>query len=39
MAGLAGETVGVYTLISMIGQGGMGTVWLAERNDEDLSGR
>jgi eukaryotic-like serine/threonine-protein kinase len=31
--GLAGQTVGVYTLISQIGQGGMGSVWLAERND------
>ena len=27
------QTVGVYTLISQIGQGGMGSVWLAERND------
>ena len=31
--GLAGQEVGVYTLISQIGQGGMGSVWLAERND------
>jgi len=31
--GLAGQTLGVYTLISQIGHGGMGTVWLAERND------
>ncbi len=31
--GLAGQTLGVYTLISPIGQGGMGSVWLAERND------
>ena len=30
---LAGQNVGVYTLISQIGQGGMGSVWLAERND------
>ena len=30
---LAGETLGAYTLISVIGQGGMGSVWLAERND------
>src|SRR5580704_18906196 len=31
--GLAGQTVGAYRLISPIGQGGMGTVWLAERSD------
>jgi eukaryotic-like serine/threonine-protein kinase len=32
-AGLAGQKLGPYTLISQIGQGGMGSVWLAERND------
>jgi eukaryotic-like serine/threonine-protein kinase len=31
--GLAGQVIGSYTLISQIGQGGMGSVWLAERND------
>jgi serine/threonine protein kinase len=31
--GFAGETVGAYRLLSMIGQGGMGMVWLAERSD------
>jgi len=31
--GRTGLTVGAYTLISAIGQGGMSTVWLAERND------
>jgi serine/threonine protein kinase len=31
--GLAGQTVGAYKLVSLIGQGGMGTVWLAERAD------
>src|SRR5262245_18367505 len=30
---LAGETIGPYRLLSLIGQGGMGTVWLAERCD------
>ncbi len=30
---LAGKTIGVYKLIGQIGQGGMGSVWLAERND------
>jgi serine/threonine protein kinase len=31
--GLAGQTLGPYKLISQIGQGGMGSVWLAERSD------
>jgi eukaryotic-like serine/threonine-protein kinase len=31
--GLAGQTLGPYTLMSQIGQGGMGSVWLAERSD------
>jgi serine/threonine protein kinase/Tol biopolymer transport system component len=31
--GLVGQSLGAYTLVSQIGQGGMGTVWLAERND------
>src|SRR5579872_2653322 len=31
--GLAGQSVGAYTLVSQIGQGGMGTVWLARRSD------
>jgi serine/threonine protein kinase/tetratricopeptide (TPR) repeat protein len=30
---LAGQTLGAYTLVSRIGQGGMGIVWLAERSD------
>jgi serine/threonine protein kinase/tetratricopeptide (TPR) repeat protein len=32
-AGIAGETLGAYTLVSPIGQGGMGSVWLAIRSD------
>ena len=32
-AGLAGQKVGAYTLVSQIGQGGMGAVWLAKRSD------
>src|SRR5580704_11454808 len=31
--GLAGQTIGAYTLVSQIGQGGMGSVWLARRSD------
>lgn len=31
--GLAGQTIGAYTLLSPIGEGGMGSVWLAERSD------
>jgi eukaryotic-like serine/threonine-protein kinase len=30
---LAGQRIGAYTLTSPIGQGGMGSVWLAERSD------
>jgi len=30
---LAGQSVGAYTLVSLIGQGGMGSVWLARRSD------
>ncbi len=30
---LTGQTLGVYRLVSPIGQGGMSSIWLAERND------
>src|SRR5262245_17642001 len=33
MPSLEGQIVGAYRLISLIGQGGMGSVWLAERCD------
>jgi eukaryotic-like serine/threonine-protein kinase len=36
---LVGQTVGAYTLVSPIGQGGMGTVWLARRSDSRFEGR
>jgi tetratricopeptide (TPR) repeat protein len=32
-ATLEGQTVGPYTVRSLIGHGGMGTVWMAERTD------
>src|SRR5215472_10237857 len=37
-APLTGETVGAYTLEAPIGQGGMGTVWLARRSDGRFEG-
>ena len=36
---LAGQIVGAYRLMSPIGQGGSGTVWLAERCDGRFEGR
>lgn len=38
-ASLAGQTVGAYTLECPIGQGGMGSVWLAQRSDGRFEGR
>ncbi len=38
-ASLAGQTIGAYTLISLIGQGGMGNVWLARRSDGRFEGQ
>src|SRR5215470_6657140 len=35
----AGQVVGAYTLVSPIGHGGMGTVWLAERSDGRFEGK
>jgi eukaryotic-like serine/threonine-protein kinase len=36
---LEGQIVGAYRLLSLIGQGGMGSVWLAERCDGRFEGR
>jgi eukaryotic-like serine/threonine-protein kinase len=35
----AGQTVGAYTLVAPIGEGGMSTVWLAGRSDGRFRGR
>ena len=36
---LAGTTIGAYRLVSPIGYGGMGSVWLAERSDGRFEGQ
>jgi serine/threonine-protein kinase len=38
-ASLTGQRVGAYTLESLLGEGGMGTVWLASRSDGRFEGR
>ena len=38
MTSLAGQAFGAYTLVSLIGQGGMGSVWLARRSDGRFEG-
>src|SRR5262249_1766199 len=37
-ASLSGQTFGAYTLVSLIGHGGMGNVWLARRSDGRFEG-
>ena len=38
-ATLSGVIIGAYTLISRIGEGGMGTVWLGQRSDGRYEGQ
>jgi serine/threonine-protein kinase len=36
-AAFTGSTIGAYTIVSALGEGGMGSVWLAERSDGRFS--
>jgi eukaryotic-like serine/threonine-protein kinase len=38
-ATLVGTQLGAYTISKLIGHGGMGTVWLADRSDGQFDGR
>jgi tetratricopeptide (TPR) repeat protein len=38
-ASLAGQKIGAWTLVSSVGQGGMGSVWLARRSDGRFEGQ
>jgi serine/threonine-protein kinase len=37
-ASMVGQRIGAYTLVSLVGHGGMGTVWLARRSDGRFEG-
>src|SRR5262245_51227788 len=38
-ASLSGQVLGAYTLVSQLGRGGMGDVWLARRSDGRFVGQ
>ncbi len=38
MPSLEGQPIGPYTLVSLVGRGGMGSVWLARRSDGRFEG-